>query len=134
MNHNSRNEAKYLIRAQIICSHLWRHYGRCKGVPKLLKSLKKPKKAPKNTMIEKMCDFYHKPWHLKECCHWNPKNPNNKLKDIKEVLVNKVSPQARKWTSGNHRKQGNQNQRSSLVYSLVEINQNVTTFITTCDL
>jgi len=59
---------------------------------KLLKALQKPKKALDNTRIEKMCSFYHKPWHLKECCHWNVKNPNNKLKDKKEILVNKISP------------------------------------------
>lgn len=28
----------------------------------------------------------------KNVCHWNSMNPNNKLKDTKEVLVNEVSP------------------------------------------
>jgi hypothetical protein len=83
---------------------------------KLLKPLKKPKKAPNNTHIKKMCDFYHKPRHLKECCHWNPKNLDKKLKNKKKVLVNEVSLHAGKGTSENHRKQGNQNQGSFLVY------------------
>jgi hypothetical protein len=48
---------------------------------KLLKPLTKPKKTPNNTWIQKMCNFCHKPRHLKECCHWNPKSPYNKLKD-----------------------------------------------------
>jgi hypothetical protein len=39
-----------------------------------------------------MCGFYHKPRHLKECCDWILENPNNKLKDKKEVSVNEVSP------------------------------------------
>jgi hypothetical protein len=38
-----------------------------------------------------MCGSCHKPTHLKEHCHWNPKNPNNKLKDKKRVLMNEVS-------------------------------------------
>jgi hypothetical protein len=54
-----------------------------------------------------MCNFYHKLGHLQECCHWNPKNPNNKLKDKKNVLVSEVSPHAGKGTSENHEKQGN---------------------------
>jgi hypothetical protein len=53
--------------------------------PKLLKPPKKPNKTPNNTQIEKMCNFYHKPGHMKERCHWNPKNLNNKLKDKKKV-------------------------------------------------
>jgi hypothetical protein len=50
---------------------------------KLLEPPKKLEKALDNIHIKNMCGFYHKPRHLKEHCHWNPKNPNNKLKDKK---------------------------------------------------
>jgi hypothetical protein len=75
----------------------------------LLELPKKPKKALDNIQIKRMCGFYHKPRHLKERYHWNPKNFDNKLKDKKEVSVNKVSLQVGKSMNGNHEKQGNQN-------------------------
>jgi hypothetical protein len=56
-----------------------------RSTKKLLEPLNKTKRIPNNTWIEKMCDYYHKPRHLKEHCHWNPKNPNNKWKDKKKV-------------------------------------------------
>jgi hypothetical protein len=74
---------------------------------KLLEPLKKPKKALDNMQTERMCEFYHKPRHLKEHCHWNLENPNNKLKDKKKVLMNEIFFWARRGTSGNHIKQGN---------------------------
>jgi hypothetical protein len=74
---------------------------------KLLEPMKKLEKTPNNTLIENICNFWHKPRHLEECCHWNPKNPHNKLKGKKEVLINKVSPQARKGMNRNHEKQRN---------------------------
>jgi hypothetical protein len=40
-----------------------------KKYQKLLEPLKKPKRAPNNTRIERMCDFCHKPKHLKELYH-----------------------------------------------------------------
>ncbi len=54
-----------------------------KEYKKLLQLPKIPKKTPSNTWNERMCSFYHKLGHLKEHCHWNPNNPNNKLKDKK---------------------------------------------------
>jgi hypothetical protein len=54
-----------------------------------------------------MCDFCHKPRHLKELYHWNPNNPNNKLKERKEVSMNKVFLRAGRGMGGNHEKQGN---------------------------
>ncbi len=69
--------------------------------------MKKLKKTPDNTRIENICNFGHKLGHLEECCHWNPKNPHNKLKGKKEVLINKVSPQANKGMNRNHEKQRN---------------------------
>ncbi len=83
---------------------------------KLLKPPKKLEKTLDNIRIEKMYNFCHKLGHIIECYHWNLENPNKKLKDKKEVLVNEVSPQARRGTNGNHEKQGNQNQGSSLIY------------------
>jgi hypothetical protein len=65
-----------------------------KEYQKLLDSSTKLEKTQGNTWNEKMCGFCYKPRHLKKCCHWNSKNPNNKLKDKKEVLVNEISP---KW-------------------------------------
>jgi hypothetical protein len=62
-----------------------------KEYQKLLKPSKKLEKTLDNIQIEKMCDFCHNPGHLKKHCHWNPKNPNNRLKDKKEVSVNKIS-------------------------------------------
>jgi hypothetical protein len=70
----------------------------------LLKPPKKLEKTLDNIWIEKMCGFYHKPRHLKERWHWNPENPNKKLKDKKKVLVNEISPHAGKRMSGNHKK------------------------------
>jgi hypothetical protein len=87
-----------------------------KEYQKLLEPLKILEKAPDNTQIEKMYNFCHKLGHIIECCHWNPKNPNNKLKDKKKVLVNEVSPQAGRGMNGNHGKQRNQNQGSSSIY------------------
>jgi len=40
-----------------------------------------------------ICGQCNKPRHSKECCHWNLNNPNNKLKDKKEVVVNGVLAQ-----------------------------------------
>ncbi len=71
---------------------------------KLLEPSKKLKKALDNIQIEKMCGFYHKPGHLKELCHWNLENLNNKLKDKKEVLVNIVCSHVGKGMNGNHEK------------------------------
>jgi hypothetical protein len=34
----------------------------------MLEPPKKLEKTPENKWIEKMCGFYHKPRHLKECC------------------------------------------------------------------
>jgi hypothetical protein len=48
----------------------------------LLEPPKKPKKTPDDARIKEMYNFYHKLGHLKGC-HWNPKNPNNKLKEKK---------------------------------------------------
>jgi hypothetical protein len=58
---------------------------------KLLEPSKKLEKALDNTQIEKTCSFYHKLGHLKERCHWNPKKPNNKLKDKNKVSMNEIS-------------------------------------------
>ncbi len=66
INRNDNNETKYFIQAQGIYGHLWRDYGRWRGVPKLLKPLKKLEKTLDNIQIEKMCNFYYKPGHLKE--------------------------------------------------------------------
>jgi hypothetical protein len=115
VNHNCRNEVKYFIQARGICNHLWRDYGKCKRLPKIVKTTKKLKKTPDNTWTKRMCSFYHKPGHLKKC-YWNLENPNNKLKEEKKVLVNEVSPQVGRRTGGNHGKQRNQNQGTSLVY------------------
>ncbi len=71
---------------------------------KLLEPLKKLKKTLDNIQIEKMCGFYHKPRHLKERYHWNLENPNNKLKDKIEVLVNIICSPTRKGMNGNHEK------------------------------
>jgi len=40
-----------------------------------------------------ICGQCNKLGHSKERCHWNPNNPNNKLKDEKEVAVNGVFAQ-----------------------------------------
>ncbi len=82
----------------------------------LLESSKKPEKKLDNIRIKKTCNFCHKLGHIKYCCHWNPKNSNNKLKENNNNLVNKVSLQAWRGTNGNHEKQGKQNQGSSLIY------------------
>jgi hypothetical protein len=74
---------------------------------KLLEPSKKLEKTPNNIQIEKMCDFCHKPGHLKEHCHWNPKTLNNKLNNKKKVSMNKISPHVGRRMSGNHGKQGN---------------------------
>jgi hypothetical protein len=41
---------------------------------KLLEPSKKLEKTSDNTWIKKMCDFCHKPGHLKECYCWNLEN------------------------------------------------------------
>ncbi len=51
-----------------------------KEYKKLLEPWKKLEKTQDKIEIKKMCGFCHKSRHLKEQCHWNPKNPNNKLK------------------------------------------------------
>jgi hypothetical protein len=75
-----------------------------KEYQKLLKLPKKPKNALNNIRIKKMCSLCHKSRHLKEQCHWNPKNLNNKSKDKKEVSMTKISYQAGRSTNGNHKK------------------------------
>ncbi len=54
-----------------------------KDCQKLLEPLKKLETTLDETQIKNICGFCHKPGHLKECYHWNPNNPNNKLKDKK---------------------------------------------------
>jgi hypothetical protein len=51
-----------------------------------------------------MCDFCHKPGHLKDHYHWNPKNPNKKIKDKKKVSMNKFYLHVRRGMNGNHEK------------------------------
>jgi hypothetical protein len=71
---------------------------------KLLDSPTKLEKTQGNTWNEKMSVFCYNPRHLKECCHWNSKNPNNKLKDKKKGLVNEISPQIARGMGDNHSK------------------------------
>ncbi len=40
-----------------------------------------------------MCAQCNKQAHSRECSHWNPDNPKNKLKDKKEVAMNGVLAQ-----------------------------------------
>jgi hypothetical protein len=56
--------------------------------------------------------------HSKECCHWNPNNPNNKLKDKKEVAVNGVLAQfgGTGNKSSSKRGQGKGNKSTSIIY------------------
>ncbi len=61
------------------------------------------------SQIEKTCGYFHKISHLKDHCHWNLQNPNNKLKE-KEVLVKKMSTQSNRGIESQYSKQGNQNQ------------------------
>jgi hypothetical protein len=44
--------------------------------------------------LKKPFGYCHKFGHLKDHCHWNLENPNNKLKEKKEVLVLEVCTQS----------------------------------------
>ncbi len=59
---------------------------------KLLKPPTKLEKTPNDFQNERMYCFCHKLGHLKECCHWNPNNPNNKLKDKNKFQLMKFLP------------------------------------------
>jgi len=90
-----------------------------KEYQKLLEPPNKPKKTTYNPRNEKMHGLCHKPKHLKKQCHWNPKNPNNKLKEKKRVSVNEIFPHTGRRMSDNHKKHGNQNQRSSPQFAVI---------------
>jgi hypothetical protein len=60
---------------------------------KLFKPPIKQEKASKGKRIHVIYGQCNKSKHSKELCHWNPNNPNNKLKDKKEVVVNGVLAQ-----------------------------------------
>jgi hypothetical protein len=44
--------------------------------------------------------------HSKECCHWNLNNPNNKLIDKKEVVMNGILAQTSGGTRNKSRSKG----------------------------
>jgi len=52
---------------------------------KLFKPPTKQKKTSKGKRIDVIYGQCNKSKHSKELCHWNPNNPNKKLKDKKEV-------------------------------------------------
>jgi hypothetical protein len=60
---------------------------------KLLEPLTKQEKTSRRRKICVICGQCNKLGHSKEHCHWNPNNPNNKLKDKKEVAMNGVLAQ-----------------------------------------
>jgi hypothetical protein len=64
------------------------------------------------------CGQCNKPRHSKEHCHWNPNNPNNKLKDKKEVVINEDSAQLGGIgnKSGDKGVHGKVNKSSSIIY------------------
>lgn len=63
----------------------------------LLHSPTKPEKPQGNTLEWKdVWIFVTNQCIWKNVCPWNSMNPNKKLKDKKEVLVNEVSPQIAK--------------------------------------
>jgi hypothetical protein len=53
----------------------------------------KQEKASEGRITNVIYGHYNKLKHSKECCHSNLDNPNNKLKDKKEVVVNGVLAQ-----------------------------------------
>lgn len=59
---------------------------------KLLEPPTKHKKLSDRRRTYVIYSQCNKQGHYKECCHWNLHNPNNKLKDKKEV-VNGISAQ-----------------------------------------
>jgi hypothetical protein len=61
--------------------------GDVKEYQNLLEPSEKLKKSNDMSQIEKNCGYCHKIGRLKDHCHWNLENPNNKLKEKKEVLV-----------------------------------------------
>ncbi len=69
--------------------------------------------------MDVICCQYNKLGHSKEGCHYNPNNPNNKLKDKNEVVVNGVLTQLgtrarNKFNNkGGH---GDANKSSSIIY------------------
>jgi hypothetical protein len=52
---------------------------------KLLEPPPKLKKIIDSKKSELGCGYCKKLGHTKERCHWNPKNPNNRLKEENEV-------------------------------------------------
>jgi hypothetical protein len=64
-----------------------------------------------------ICGQCNKSKHSKE--HWNPKNPNNKFKDKKKVVVNGVSTQPGEIGNkyGNNKVCGEANESGSIIYS-----------------
>ncbi len=90
---HNKDEEGHLVQTEENYSHLWRKYRKRNKYQKLLEPPTKQKKASKGKRIDVICGQCNKPRHSKECCHWNLNNPNNKLKDKKEVVVNGVLAQ-----------------------------------------
>jgi hypothetical protein len=53
----------------------------------------KQEKVKEGRIIGVIYGQCNKSRHSKERCHWNPDNPNKKLKDKKEIVVNGVLAQ-----------------------------------------
>ncbi len=68
--------------------------------------------------------IYGQPRHSKEHCHWNLNNPNNKLKDKKNVVVNGILAQHggignKSGNKGSHKEA---NKSSSIIYRYIIYN------------
>jgi hypothetical protein len=61
------------------------------------------------SQIEKTCGYCREIGQLKDHCHWNLENPDNKLEEMKEVLVKEVCTQSSKGIGSYKGKQGNRN-------------------------
>jgi hypothetical protein len=66
-------------------------------------------KSNDTSQIEKTCGYCHEIGQLKDHYHWNLENPNNKLEEMKEVLVKEVCTQSSKGIGSYKGKQGNRN-------------------------
>jgi hypothetical protein len=84
----------------------------------LLEPPTKREKANEGRRIDVIYNRCNKPRHSKECCHQNTNNPNNKLKDKNEVIVNGIlaQPGGAKNKSSNKANRKEVNKSSSIIY------------------
>ncbi len=114
----SGDEEGHIVRTQGSCSHLWRKYEYANEYWKLLEPPTKQKKVSKGRRIDVIYGQCNKLGHSKECCHWNPNNSNNKLKDKKEVEMNGVPTQPGDTWNKSDNKRGHRkaNKCGSIIY------------------